>query len=276
MHGTEPQHRVNRSRGYRVNDSPAARMVKLLKNLYRHNTKDASAELSSSTLSQTLSQPAIQKENKRKSLPPSYWETGILHPTEVQQGAAPAQSALTRWCIDAYRRFGGWEVAGTSLVLLFTVGMMLYPVFYPADTTQVYTVAASDTQKAYWKTQTLAWLGRQKKELVAIQTAEAQSRLLAQKQALVNAARANTKAAKKGKRSYRSGKKALPTSPIGINTASTAQLMQLPGIGEALAGRILALRNQLPGKRFASVEQLLEVKGIGKKKMEKLRPYVKL
>ncbi|GAB5537366.1 MAG: hypothetical protein Rubg2KO_36150 [Rubricoccaceae bacterium] len=58
----------------------------------------------------------------------------------------------------------------------------------------------------------------------------------------------------------------------GINTASAADLDRLPGIGPALAGRILAYRQQ--HGRFSRAEQLIEVKGIGPKTFEKMKPWV--
>ena len=58
----------------------------------------------------------------------------------------------------------------------------------------------------------------------------------------------------------------------GINTASVAELDRLPGIGPALAGRILAYRQQ--HGRFSRAEQLIEVKGIGPKTFEKMKPWV--
>ena len=61
---------------------------------------------------------------------------------------------------------------------------------------------------------------------------------------------------------------------INLNSASLAQFDLLPGIGPALAGRIVAYRKSV-GK-FASVEQLNEVSGIGDKKLEKMRPYLRL
>ncbi|MGE5430196.1 MAG: ComEA family DNA-binding protein [Syntrophomonadaceae bacterium] len=59
---------------------------------------------------------------------------------------------------------------------------------------------------------------------------------------------------------------------IDINSAEAEDLMKLPGIGGKTAGRILELRN-LKG-RFNSVDELLEVKGIGQAKMNKIRKYI--
>ena len=61
---------------------------------------------------------------------------------------------------------------------------------------------------------------------------------------------------------------------VAINTAPPAELQKLPGIGPVLAERIVAYRNQ--SGTIATVEQLLEVKGIGPAKLDRLRPFVKL
>lgn len=60
---------------------------------------------------------------------------------------------------------------------------------------------------------------------------------------------------------------------LDLNSATAAELVALPGIGPAMANRILALRRT---RRFYKVEDLLQVRGIGKAKLEKLRPYVKV
>lgn len=60
---------------------------------------------------------------------------------------------------------------------------------------------------------------------------------------------------------------------INLNTATAGQLTAIPGIGDSKAKAILDYRVQ-QGGRFQSVEQLLEVKGIGDKLLAKMRPYV--
>jgi competence protein ComEA len=60
--------------------------------------------------------------------------------------------------------------------------------------------------------------------------------------------------------------------PINLNTATADQLEAIPGIGPVLAQRIIEYR-QTHG-RFQSVDELLEVRGIGAKRLENMRPYV--
>ncbi|TPW74489.1 ComEA family DNA-binding protein [Schumannella soli] len=59
---------------------------------------------------------------------------------------------------------------------------------------------------------------------------------------------------------------------ININTADQTALETLPRVGPALAQRILAWRQQ--NGRFASIEDLRDVSGIGEKTFEQLQPLV--
>ena len=59
---------------------------------------------------------------------------------------------------------------------------------------------------------------------------------------------------------------------VDINTADSAALQKLPGIGPALAERILSYREE--HGPFRSVEELLKVSGIGEATLEGLRREV--
>ena len=57
-------------------------------------------------------------------------------------------------------------------------------------------------------------------------------------------------------------------SPVNLNTAALEELDTLPGIGESLAGRIIAWREA--NGPFESIEQIMEVSGIGEAKFAEL------
>lgn len=61
------------------------------------------------------------------------------------------------------------------------------------------------------------------------------------------------------------------TGVVNLNTATAAQLDLLPGVGEKAARKIIEHRAKTP---FAKVEDLTKVKGFGKKKLEKLKPFI--
>ena len=62
------------------------------------------------------------------------------------------------------------------------------------------------------------------------------------------------------------------TAPVNLNTASAAQLEALPGIGKAMAERIVEYRQK--NGAFKKAEDLMNVRGIGEKNFLKLKPLV--
>ena len=71
-----------------------------------------------------------------------------------------------------------------------------------------------------------------------------------------------------------SGVQSAPSGVVNLNTASSEELERLPGIGPSRAKAILELRDRI--KRFARIEDLLRVKGIGRATFRRLRPYLSL
>lgn len=61
---------------------------------------------------------------------------------------------------------------------------------------------------------------------------------------------------------------------ININTADSSQLITLPGIGEVLAGRIIAYREEFGG--FNNIYEIMDVNGIGEKTFEKLESLIQV
>lgn len=70
----------------------------------------------------------------------------------------------------------------------------------------------------------------------------------------------------------RAPKQALSPQSININSAPKAELLRLPGIGESYAARIVEYRQK--SGPFASIEDLLKVRGIGPKRLRRIRPFV--
>ena len=67
-------------------------------------------------------------------------------------------------------------------------------------------------------------------------------------------------------------KKKPPAHPINLNTAGATELQQVPGIGPSTAQKILDTRKSYGA--FKSVDDLLAIKGIGPKKLDKMRKYL--
>jgi competence ComEA-like helix-hairpin-helix protein len=68
------------------------------------------------------------------------------------------------------------------------------------------------------------------------------------------------------------GKKKPPVKPVNINTATSVELQQVPGIGPATAEKILQMRKSYGA--FKSVDDLLAIRGLGPKRLEKMRKYL--
>ena len=58
---------------------------------------------------------------------------------------------------------------------------------------------------------------------------------------------------------------------VDLNSAEWPEIAQMPGIGETLARRIVAAR--LEDGQFKTVEQLIQIRGIGEKKLKAIRPF---
>ncbi len=61
---------------------------------------------------------------------------------------------------------------------------------------------------------------------------------------------------------------------VNVNTASAAELEMLPGVGASRAKAVIEAREAKGG--FKSLDDLLEVKGIGEASLAKLRPHLTL
>jgi competence ComEA-like helix-hairpin-helix protein len=67
-------------------------------------------------------------------------------------------------------------------------------------------------------------------------------------------------------------KKKPPAAPINLNTATSDELQLAPGIGPVTAEKILQMRK--PYGAFKSVDDLLAIRGLGAKRLEKMRKYL--
>ena len=67
-------------------------------------------------------------------------------------------------------------------------------------------------------------------------------------------------------------KKKPPAAPVNLNTATSEELQQVPGIGPVTAEKILQMRKSYGA--FKSVDDLSAIRGIGPKRLEKMRKYL--
>ena len=69
-------------------------------------------------------------------------------------------------------------------------------------------------------------------------------------------------------------KKQPPAHPLDLNIANVKELQQVPGIGPKTAQAIVDFRHK--SGPFRRVEDLLAIKGISQRKLDKMRPYLKV
>ena len=67
-------------------------------------------------------------------------------------------------------------------------------------------------------------------------------------------------------------KKKPPEKPVNINTASSEELQTVPGIGPVTAEKIVHMRKSYGA--FKSVNDLLAIRGLGPKRLDKMRKYL--
>jgi len=66
-------------------------------------------------------------------------------------------------------------------------------------------------------------------------------------------------------------KKTPPAAPVNLNTATAAELAQIPGIGPGTARSIVQFREK--SGPFKRVEDLLAIRGISQRKLNQIKPY---
>ena len=91
---------------------------------------------------------------------------------------------------------------------------------------------------------------------------------------ILQASEDSLKQAEKEKKSLSKKEQKLEGKQININSAAKDELMQLPGVGEKTALLIIDYRES--NAAFKTIEDIMEVKGIGPKKFEKMKKYLKV
>jgi competence ComEA-like helix-hairpin-helix protein len=59
--------------------------------------------------------------------------------------------------------------------------------------------------------------------------------------------------------------------PIEVNRATASEWASLDEIGPRLAARIVSARDQLPGRRFRTLEDVARLRGVGPARLARLR-----
>jgi competence protein ComEA len=70
------------------------------------------------------------------------------------------------------------------------------------------------------------------------------------------------------------GKGSPPAQAVDLNQAGEQELIAIPGIGPALAKRIVEFREA--NGPYRRIEDVMKVKGIGEKSFQKIKPFIKV
>lgn len=106
-----------------------------------------------------------------------------------------------------------------------------------------------------------------------IRVASAQVTMAAEEEEASEEEKSSSKPPKKKKAKAKAEPANMTSGSLNINTASARQLERLPGIGPVLAGAIVEYRKA--NGRFETIADIQRVKGIGKKKYEKMKPFIR-
>lgn len=201
----------------------------------------------------------------------------LLHPAAPPSAAPVAAAAWTSSVPDA-RAARRPARSPTQRALAYVAGEVVHPGVYPvageARVGDVLVAAGGTRPDADLLAVNLAAHVRDGDEIIVPQRGAALSARAARSHGAKRRRHggATHGAAKRGRHGGVAAKNAPPVAEVDINSADAATLATIPGIGDGLAERIVAFRDE--NGPFASVDELLDVAGITEHRLDAMIPYV--